>query len=270
MKLPSVKQAFFWHFSVSLLVFIVLIAIMMTFWFPGDLFFMDGGWQGLKIIAPIDLILGPALTLIFYRPWKKRSHLRIDIAIIAAVQVSALSYGVYAAHQQRTAAIVFAENRFETISLHELKAADNEMQQANLPVESLHKFGRMPLLVYANPYHSGEQFGEYLAQIFNGLPELRERSYRYEALTDTREHIAEYRLDKKEQTDDAKNATADSGTTIGTTIGTAIEVPASSPAKDSRPTAESYKIKARYIDGIISFDGNNYKIERNGSLFAGN
>ena len=55
--LPSVKQAFLLHFAVSLIVFVALVAIMRLIWYPGDLFFMDGGWQGLKILAPIDLVL---------------------------------------------------------------------------------------------------------------------------------------------------------------------------------------------------------------------
>ena len=103
MKLPSVKQAFFIHFGISLIIFIALAAIMRLVWYPGDLFTMDGGVQGLKIIAPIDLVLGPALTLGFYRPWKK--SLKFDMAAIACVQIAALGYGVYATYQQRPAAI---------------------------------------------------------------------------------------------------------------------------------------------------------------------
>ena len=63
MKFPSLKKAFLIHFGISLIVFIVLAAIMRLVWYPGDLFWMDGGWQGMQLIAPIDLVLGPALTL---------------------------------------------------------------------------------------------------------------------------------------------------------------------------------------------------------------
>ena len=240
MKLPSVKQAVAWHFSISLAVFAVLVFLMMKIWYPGDLFFMDGGWEGLKIIAPIDLILGPVLTLLFYRPWKK--SLKFDMAVIAAVQISALSYGVFSAYQQRTAAIVFAETRFETLSLSEFKTAENQMQGLGKALKPLKQFGNMPVLVYATPY-GGEDYGQYLEDILNGLPELRERSDRYIELAAARADIKEFQIN----------------------TGTTIEVPASSPANTGPHHDEVYPLRARYFDGTITFSGNNYKIERNGS-----
>lgn len=258
MKRPSVMQAFTWHFSISVLVFIVLVALMMKFWFPGDLFLMDGGWQGLKIIAPIDLVLGPALTLLFYRPLKK--SLKFDMTMIASVQILALAFGVYTAYQQRTAALVFAENRFETISYSELKAANKEMQERDLPFKTIDEFGGMPAIVYAIPYADKEDYKVYFGEIMNGAPELRERSARYIPISQARKAMTEWIITDK---DDAEAA------------GETVEIPASatadSPAnEDAAPAEEVYKLVARYIDGTIKFDGDNYKIERNGSLFADN
>lgn len=223
---------------------------MMTIWFPGDLFFMDGGWQGLKIIAPIDLVLGPALTLIFYRPWKK--SIKLDMSMIATVQILALGFGVYTAYQQRTAAIVFAESRFETISYNEVKAANKEMMEQDLPVKSLQDFGKMPVLVYATPFDK-DGYGQYLAELLNGLPELRERTARYLPISDApRVEMVKWAIE---------NPASD----------TALEIPASSkenPALTAQAAPETYTLKAKYADGIIKFNGSNYKIQRNGRLFA--
>lgn len=239
MKMPSVKQAFAWHFSISLAIFLLLIWLMVRFWFPGDLFLMDGGWQGLKIIAPIDLILGPALTLLFYRPWKK--SLKFDMAMIATVQILALGFGVYTAYHQRTAAIVFAENRFETLSLNEFKAAQAELREQNLPARPISDFGRMPIMVYAESFGS-EGYGKYLEDIMNGLPELRERSDRYHPLAQSMDKIAKFQISTQ----------AD---------GTTIEEPQVAAAKPPESQG-TYEIKARYLFGTIKFDGDNYKIER--------
>jgi len=43
----SKGAAFGIHLALSLLIFSSLIAMMLLFWFPGKLFFLDGGWEGL-------------------------------------------------------------------------------------------------------------------------------------------------------------------------------------------------------------------------------
>ncbi len=248
MTFPSVKKAFLIHFGISLFIFIILAALMRLVWYPDDLFWMDGGWQGLQIIAPIDLVLGPALTLCFYRPWKK--NLVFDMAVIATVQIAALGYGVYAAYNQRPAALVFAENRFETLSFKEYKAATDDLRANDIEPRSLREFGSgMPMVVHARPYGK-EDYGQYLADVMNGLPELRERSDRYRAIADARAEIAEFRTQSQQH-----------GTGIAMTddAGVVIEIPASSQTAGTKEKSaaenppETYTLKARYEDGTIEF-----------------
>lgn len=235
MKLPTVTQAFLIHFGISLAVFGILVAIMVYSWFPGNLFFMEGGLEGLKIIAPIDLILGPALTLAFYRPWKK--SVKLDMALIVAVQIVALGYGVYAAHGQRTAAIVYAQtdfgaSRFETVSFNEYRDARKINLEEGRPVKSLDNFGgKMPIVVYAEPF-TGDDARANLEDILNGGLELRERSDRYRPLTDMPDELA-----------DALAA----GSTMVT------EVPASSKS-ESKPVEFSGPLKARFGSGELTVD----------------
>ncbi len=232
MKLPSLKQAVALHFAVSLVAFTVLVALMMRVWFPGDLFFIDGGWQGLKIIAPIDLVLGPALTLLFYRPHKK--GIAFDISAILFVQVAALSYGVYVAHEQRPAAIVFAEHRFETLSYSEFKLASKEIEKQQRTPKPLSEFGQqMPIIVYANPY-GADDYGQYLEELLNGLPELRERSDRYRPIETALADIEKYRV-------------------VNDKNGTTIEVPASGKSEKSLEEHLTFPLKARYQNGNITF-----------------
>ena len=225
---------------------------MRIVWYPDDLFWMDGGWQGLQIIAPVDLVLGPALTLIFYRPWKKK--LKFDMTAIAAVQIAALSYGVFLAYNQRPAAIVFAENRFETLSVAAYKEASELMIENDMEPKSLRDFGtKMPIVVYAEPF-VGDEFGDYLADTLNGLPELRERSDRFMPISDSFSEIAKYRISSQQD-----------GTSIaGSEDGKIVEVTASSQGSGSKEDAtvaispEIYTLKARYADGTIEFDPGNF------------
>ena len=45
--------------------------VIMSHWFPGYLFELENVWQGLRILVPVDAILGPLLTLIIFVPGKK-------------------------------------------------------------------------------------------------------------------------------------------------------------------------------------------------------
>lgn len=176
-KWPTRGVAFAIHLTLSLLVFSALVLVMFLYWFPGELFFLDGGWQGLKLVAMIDLVLGPALTLVLYKPGKPK--LLTDMSLIAMVQISALAYGFHTTHQQRTVAIVFAEKGFNTLSASDNREADRQLlaldeQPAPLPPASLLQ---LPLLLTPEP--APEDYGQFLADILNGYPGPQERSDLY-------------------------------------------------------------------------------------------
>ena len=106
--------AFGIHLVISALIFIVLAAIIVFIWYPGFLFQADGGWQGIRLIASIDLILGPVLTLIIYNKAKK--SLPVDLAAIGVVQLIALFIGCYLVYQERPIAVIYSDDSFRTMS----------------------------------------------------------------------------------------------------------------------------------------------------------
>ena len=79
-------RAFAIHFGISMLVFLLLLAIILVFWFPGILFNIDGGWTGLRIIIGVDLVLGPLLTLVVFKAGKP--GLKFDLACIGLFQAA--------------------------------------------------------------------------------------------------------------------------------------------------------------------------------------
>lgn len=97
-------QAFAVHLGVSLVIFLILAALIFFYWFPGVLRIADPNWQTiLLLIAGVDLVLGPALTLIVFNPQKK--SLKADLSVIALLQTAALVYGVYSVHTTRPLAL---------------------------------------------------------------------------------------------------------------------------------------------------------------------
>lgn len=107
-------KAFSIHFSISVLIFIVLTAIIYFALFPGPLFLTDGGIQGVKLIAGVDLVLGPLLTLLVYKQGKKGN--RQDLTIIALLQVTMLIVGCYLVYNSRPIAVIFSDSKFHTMS----------------------------------------------------------------------------------------------------------------------------------------------------------
>ncbi len=113
-------KAGFIHFLASLLIFSLFIFVLLFFWFPEPYFSATGGWQGLKIVAFIDLILGPLLTLIIFNSSKPRKELKADLSIILILQASALIWGINTVYHQRPIAITFWESSFYTIPYKEV------------------------------------------------------------------------------------------------------------------------------------------------------
>lgn len=110
--LPARLRASGIHLAISATIFAATLYLILAHWFPGFHFTVDGGWQGVRIMAAVDLVLGPALTLIIFNPLKARKLIAFDLACIGLVQFAALAWGFYAIHSQRPVAVSFYEGGF--------------------------------------------------------------------------------------------------------------------------------------------------------------
>ena len=107
-------QAFVIHFGISLLIFLALTWVIRTWWFPGIFFDIDGGWEGIRIIALVDLVLGPLLTLIVFKHGKP--GLKLDLTLIGLFQAACLSAGIWVVHNERPLALVLVDDFFYSMS----------------------------------------------------------------------------------------------------------------------------------------------------------
>jgi hypothetical protein len=117
-------QAFAWHLLCSLLIFIVLASIIYFLWYPGFLFFHDGGVEGMKLIAGVDFIIGPVLTLMVYKVGKKT--LKFDLTCIVLLQLGCIAGGMWAVWQTRPVALVFAAGSYATLNKQAYEAQGYE------------------------------------------------------------------------------------------------------------------------------------------------
>lgn len=108
------------HFSISIAIAVLLLAFLKTVWFPGALFDAAGGIQGMKILLPVDLILGPLLTLVIYNANKPSKELARDLTVIGVIQTSCLAAGLYIIHQERPVAAVLILDTFEIVKAYDI------------------------------------------------------------------------------------------------------------------------------------------------------
>jgi hypothetical protein len=121
-------RAFLIHLGISLCIFGALALIVVTVWYPGFFYTTDGGWQGLRLLLGVDLVLGPLLTLVVFRSGKP--GLRFDLSVIGIVQATCLVIGVWIVHDQRPLAIVYVDGRFYSVCAESFR-------EVNVPVPDL-------------------------------------------------------------------------------------------------------------------------------------
>ncbi len=114
--------AFLTHFGISLVIFAILGYLIVFHWYPGFFFATDGGWQGIRIVALVDLVLGPTLTFAVFKAGKP--GLKFDLTMIGCLQAACLAAGTYIVYIERPIAMIFADGYFHSVT------ADDFIQEA--------------------------------------------------------------------------------------------------------------------------------------------
>lgn len=96
------------HLLVTAVVVAAIATWVLTVWFPPALLPMSGILGLILLIAAVDVILGPALTLAVFKPGKP--GLKFDLAVIATLQIGMLCYGLYVLAQNRPVFVVATDN----------------------------------------------------------------------------------------------------------------------------------------------------------------
>ena len=98
------------HLSMSVIVFVYLAYQIYYNWYPQPYFAVDGGWQGIRLIGAVDLVLGPLITFLIFDLRKRRREILLDLTVIAVIQFGALAYGISLTYNQRPVAIVLIDD----------------------------------------------------------------------------------------------------------------------------------------------------------------
>ena len=102
------------HLGVSAAIVGAACMLIFFVWYPHPYFLAAGASQVLRVLIGVDLVLGPLLTAIVFKPGKR--GLKFDLAVIALVQLAALVYGVTTIYRGRPYFTVFAVDRFYVLA----------------------------------------------------------------------------------------------------------------------------------------------------------
>ncbi len=156
------------HLALSGVVVGSIFLIIFFAWYPYPYFGIRGAGDIVLILISVDLVLGPLLTFIVYKPKKKT--LVFDLSVIVIVQLLALVYGVNAIYQERPFFMVYAVDRFTLL-------AEKDVDFSQITNETLKKKpGVGPVMILAKmPEDLDEQQQLLTEVVFENKPDLDRR-----------------------------------------------------------------------------------------------
>ncbi len=176
-------EAFALHLLVSILIALLAAGLVFFIWYPAPLHTAADVTSIFLLLLAIDVILGPILSLLVYKPGKKT--LVMDISVIALLQLSALAYGLYTVADGRPAWLVFAKDRFEMVRIPEIdeRKLDEAAAEYRIPSWS------GPKWVAAKAPFSSEENNQILFEAVAGGPDIAQRPHLYQPLARQNEAI---------------------------------------------------------------------------------
>lgn len=178
-------KAFLFHLLISALIALLAAGLVFFVWYPAPLHMAAGVTSIFLLLLVIDVILGPSLTLLVYKPGKKT--LVMDLTVIALLQLSALAYGLYTVADGRPAWLVFAKDRFEMVRVPDID--ERKLDEAPADYRTPPWFG--PKWVAATNPDSTEERNELMFEALFASIDLAQRPNLYQPLNSQREVIAQ-------------------------------------------------------------------------------
>lgn len=112
------------HAGFSVLVAVVVALVVLPIWYPTPYGSVSGGISLLLILIGVDAVLGPLLTAVISDPAKARGAFVRDVAVIVALQIAALSYGLHVLAEARPVILSFEIDRFRLLAANEIQTDD--------------------------------------------------------------------------------------------------------------------------------------------------
>lgn len=160
------------HLLISMLAVASLLTFVFLYWYPGALADISGLTHIVVIMIAIDLVLGPLLTFVVYKPGKAK--LAFDLTMIAIFQVAALSYATFTIYQGHPLYITYAADRFTLVTANEVEPDKARLDQF--------KKSRLsgPGMAFAKQPDDPKEAAKIMFDVIAGAPDIDKRPELYE------------------------------------------------------------------------------------------
>jgi hypothetical protein len=113
---PSRLKPALVHLAASAALAALVAAVVFGLWFPGAYRQFSGGTELFMLVVGVDWALGPLITLVIFDRRKPLAELRRDVAIVIALQLAALGYGLHMVSISRPVVLALEEDRFRVVA----------------------------------------------------------------------------------------------------------------------------------------------------------
>lgn len=175
------------HLIISLFIVGLILSVAIFLWYPEPFLTISGLFGIILMMLAIDLVLGPLLTFIVFKP--KKPSLKFDLTIIALFQLVALSYGTYTIYKAHPLYIAYAGDRFTPIDADEVtpeKARYEEFKKSKLS---------QPTIVYVKKPSDPAELSKVTIEVLSGKADLDARPEYYEPINKNIENIFKNKFD---------------------------------------------------------------------------
>lgn len=160
--------------------------IVFGVWYPSPLSSALGVTAITLVLLGVDVVIGPLLTFIVYKPSKP--SLRFDLSIIVALQLVAFGYGVWILAEGRPVWMVFSVDQFELVQSYQV----DQRKIADAKAEYRSQSWSGPLWVAAQRANSVEDRKMILMEsLFVGV-DIAQRPERYVPLIEQSSEIRKH------------------------------------------------------------------------------
>lgn len=136
------------HFGLSTLIAGLAALLVFGLWYPYPYREISGGRELFFIVVTVDVLLGPLITFAVFDRRKPMRELRLDLAVVVAIQLAGLGYGLWTVLAARPVHLVFEIDRFRVV--HAVDIDPQLLPQTPAGIEALPLRG--PTLLAVRPF----------------------------------------------------------------------------------------------------------------------
>ncbi len=141
-------KAFAAHVAVSACVLALALSVLFLGWYRWPGWYVTGFVHVATILLAVDVTMGPLFTLLVASPKKPRAVLARDIAVIAALQLVALTYGASTLWRGRPLYYAYSTRELETVAASQVPPDEAELGRRQNPDFAPHWYS-LPRWVFA-------------------------------------------------------------------------------------------------------------------------